>query len=135
MTEKIKICLRRLQNAGGLDNTKMTISQYISNATRIGQPPVGALSLALTSFVNRLTDATTIKGPSGHDDLLQMLLGEIKSFRTKVTELNTEVIGLKDVVVKVSNKVNKGKQRAEDIGPIADYAIPHSTLKSADIGC
>ncbi|KAL5861095.1 hypothetical protein ACOSQ4_002391 [Xanthoceras sorbifolium] len=45
------------------------IFQYVTNASRIGQPSVGAPSSTPASFMNWLIDATTIKGPSGHDHL------------------------------------------------------------------
>ncbi|KAL5787587.1 hypothetical protein ACOSP7_004536 [Xanthoceras sorbifolium] len=76
-SEKIRTFFRCLQTAGGLDSMEVAVAQYVRNASHIGQHPLGALSPAPNSFVNRLTNATTIKGLCGHDHMFQTVLVEI----------------------------------------------------------
>ncbi|KAL5760681.1 hypothetical protein ACOSQ2_019519 [Xanthoceras sorbifolium] len=141
-SDKIRTFFRRLQTAGGLHSTEVAIAQYVRNASRSGQHPAGAPSLALNSFVNLLTDATTIKGPCGHDHVFQTLLVEIQSvrdevtaLRTKVTELMCKFNNLMDTVFKRTMKGDKGKQHVDDIDTTSYYADLRSTDVSVDIGC
>ncbi|KAL5766357.1 hypothetical protein ACOSP7_016974 [Xanthoceras sorbifolium] len=141
-SDKIRTFFRRLQTAGGLHSTEVVVAQYVRNASRSGQHPAGAPSLAPNSFVNLLTDATTIKGPCGHDHVFQTLLVEIQSvrdeviaLRTKVTELMSKFNNLTNAIFKGTMKGDKGKQHVDDIGTTSHYADPHSTDVLVDIGC
>ncbi|KAL5831736.1 hypothetical protein ACOSQ4_017090 [Xanthoceras sorbifolium] len=141
-SDKIRTFFRRLQTAGGLHSTEVVVAQYVRNASRSGQHPTGAPSLAPNSFVNLLTAATTIKGPCGHDHVFQTLLVEIQSvrdevtaLRTKVTELMSKFNNLTNAIFKGTMKGDKGKQHVDDIGTTSHYADPHSTDVLVDIGC